>query len=381
MDFSFTEEQTLLRNSVQRFVQDRYDFDTRRAIISSPDGWRQDYWQQFAELGLLAAPFPEEVGGLGGSPVDTMVVMEEFGRGLVVEPYVPTVVLCGGAILHGGSQAQKETLLGEIVGGERVMALAFAEPKSRFALEDVSTTAKKSGAGYVLDGHKAVVIGAPWADSLIVSARTAGGQHDRSGITLFLVPKNASGVSCRDYPTVDGLRASEVTLESVSVDADAVIGPVDGGLALLERVIDEGIAAISAEASGAMKVLTDKTVDYSKNRKQFGVAIGKFQVLQHRMVDMYMMYEQAMSMTYMVTLKLGLDEAERKRAASAAKVQIGKSARFVGQSAVQIHGGMGVTNELDVGHYFKRLTMIDTLFGNVDYHMTRYTALSRELGL
>ncbi len=376
MDFSFTEEQTLLRNSVQRFLADRYDFDTRQGIVASDEGWRREFWQEFANLGLLAAPFPEELGGLGGSAIETMIVMEEFGRGLVVEPFLPTVVLGGAALRHGGTDAQKQMLIPEIASGSLILALAYAEPQGRYNLADLTTTAKRSGGGYTLTGQKAVVLAGPWADKFIVTARTGGGQRDAQGVTLFLVDKGAKGLSTRDYPTVDGFRASELSLENVEVGADAVIGEVDNGLPLIERVIDEGIAAICGEAIGNMKILTDTTVEYSKNRTQFGVPIGKFQVLQHRMVDMYMNYEQSVSMTYMVTLNLDAPDSERKRAASAAKVQIGKAGRFVGQSAVQIHGGMGVTNELNVGHYFKRLTMLDTLFGNTDHHMRRYTALS-----
>ena len=375
MDFAFTEEQTLLRNSVQKFVQNAYPFDTRRAIVKSESGWKRENWKQFAELGLLGAPFTEEQGGLGGGPIETMIIMEEFGRGLVVEPYLGTVVLAGGFLRHGGSKAQKEQLIPEIVEGKRVFAFAFAEPQGRYNFADLQVSAKKSGAGYTLNGHKAVVIGAPWADTLIVTARTSGGQRDEKGVSVFLVDKKAKGVATRDYPTVDGLRASEVTFENVSVGADALIGQADNGLKLVEQVTDEGIAALSAEAIGAMKVLNDTTVEYCKTRKQFGVPIGKFQVLQHRRVDMFMNYEQSVSITYMVTLKLGESETERKKAASAAKVQIGKAGRFIGQNAVQLHGGMGMTDELNVGHYFKRLTMIDTMFGNVDHHLKRYASL------
>jgi len=375
MDFSFTEEQTLLRNTVAKLIQDDYDIETRRKVIRAEPGWRPQLWKQFAELGLLAAGMPEEQGGLGGGPIDTMIVMEEFGRGLVVEPFVPTVVIGGGFLMHGGSAAQKSEWLAKIAGGDTVMAFAYAEPQGRYNLADLATTATKRGGGYVLNGHKAVVVGAPWADTLIVTARTAGGQRDEKGVSVFLVDKKAKGVSTRDYPTVDGLRASEIAFENVSIPADALIGQPDAGLALVERVADEAIAALCAEASGAMKVLLDTTVDYSKTRKQFGVPIGKFQVLQHRMVDMFMNYEQSVSVTYMVTLKLGDEESERKRAASAAKVHIGKAGRFIGQSAVQIHGGMGMTDELNVGHYFKRLTMIDTQFGDVDHHLRRYAAL------
>ena len=375
MDFAFSEEQTLLRNSVQKFVQNGYPFDTRRAIVKSEPGWKRENWKQFAELGLLGVPFTEEQGGLGGGPIETMIIMEEFGRGLVVEPYLGTVVVAGGFLRHGGSKGQQEQLIPEIVEGKRVFAFAFAEPQGRYNLADLQVTAKKSGNGYTLNGHKAVVIGAPWADTLIVTARTSGAQRDEKGVSVFLVDKKAKGVGTRDYPTVDGLRASEVTFENVSVGADAVIGHVDDGLKLVEQVTDEAIAALSAEAIGAMKVLNDTTVEYCKTRKQFGVPIGKFQVLQHRMVDMFMNYEQSVSITYMVTLKLGESETERKKAASAAKVQIGKAGRFIGQNAVQLHGGMGMTDELNVGHYFKRLTMIDTMFGNVDHHLKRYASL------
>jgi pimeloyl-CoA dehydrogenase small subunit len=375
MDFSFTEEQTLLRNSVQKFVQNDYTFEARRAIAKSDAGWKRENWKTFAELGLLGAPFAEEYGGLGGGPVETMIIMEEFGRGLVIEPYLGTVVLAGGFLSHGGTAEQKKKLIPEIIEGKRVFAFAFAEPQGRYNLADLAVSAKKSGSGYTLSGHKAVVVGAPWADTLVVTARTGGGQRDEKGVSVFLVDKKTKGVSTRDYPTVDGLRASEVTFENVALGADALVGAEGAGLPLIERVVDEGIAALSAEAIGAMKVLNDTTVEYCKTRKQFGVPIGKFQVLQHRMVDMFMNYEQSVSITYMVTLKLSESETERKKAAAAAKVQIGKAGRFIGQNAVQLHGGMGMTDELNVGHYFKRLTMIDTMFGNVDHHLKRYASL------
>ena len=375
MDFAFTEEQTLLRNSVQRYLADNYKYEDWRKFTRSDAGRDPKHWAQFAELGLFAAALPEEHGGLGGGALETMVVMEEFGRALVVEPYVPTVVIGGGALKYGGSDAQKAEWLPKIAAGETIMAFAFAEPTGRYNLADLTTTAKKQGGNYVLSGQKAVVIGAPWADQLVVTARTAGGRRDEKGVSVFLVAKKTKGVSLRDYPTMDGSRASEITFENVEVQADRLIGEADGGLALVERVTDEAIAGTCAEATGAMKVLVDATVEYSKTRKQFGVPIGKFQVLQHRMVDMFVNYEQALSMTLMVTLKLDESEAERKRAASAAKVQIGNSGRFVGQGAVQVHGGMGMTDELNVGHYFKRLTMIDTLYGSVDHHLKRYAML------
>ena len=376
MDFSYSEEQTLLRNSVSKYLADKYTFDSWRKFTRSDLGRDPAHWKQFAELGLLAAPLPEEHGGLGGGAVDAAVVMEEFGKALVVEPYVPTVIIGGGLLKHGGSDAQKSEWLSKIAAGETMMAFAFAEPQGRYNLADLTTSAKKQGSGYVLNGQKAVVIGAPWADQLIVTARTAGGQRDTKGVSVLLVDKKAKGVSSRDYPTVDGLRAAEITFENVEVPAANVIGPADDALPLIERVVDEAIAATCAEATGCMKVLVDTTVAYSKQRKQFGVPIGKFQVLQHRMVDMFVNYEQSVSITLMVTLKLDESDAERAKAASAAKVTIGKSGRFVGQSAVQIHGGMGMTDELNVGHYFKRLTMIDALYGNADHHLKRYAALS-----
>jgi alkylation response protein AidB-like acyl-CoA dehydrogenase len=343
-------------------------------IVRSEEGMSREIWEQFAELGLLAAPFSEDMGGLDGGPIETMVIMEELGRGLVVEPYLPTIVLCGGILSRHASDAQKEANLPGIIGGEDVWALAYAEPQSRFNPADVVTSAKADGDGYVLNGTKAVVAAAPWASKLIVSARISGEQRDSDGLGLFIVDKSANGVSTQDYPTVDGNRASEVTLENVAVGADALIGEAGNGLALLEEALDFGIGAVCAEAIGHMKCLNDATVEYCKTRKQFGVPIGSFQVLQHRMVDMFMEYEQSVSMTYMVNMKLTESEAERKKAAAGAKVQIGKSGRFVGQEAVQLHGGMGMTEELNVGHYFKRLTVIDTQFGNVDHHLKRFAA-------
>ena len=372
MDFSFTEEQQLLRSSIARFLQDQYSIDTRRDIIASETGWRRDYWEQFAELGLLAAAFPEADGGFRSSPADTLVIMEEFGKGLVVEPYLPTAILGSAFLCGGASEAMRADLIPSIIEGETLLAFAYAEPQGRYNLADLATTAQKDGGSYVINGHKAVVIGAPMADKFIVTTRTAGQQRDRDGITVLLVDSNASGVSRRDYTTIDGSRASEVMFDNVRVDAEAVIGEPDSGLPLIEAAVDAGIAAICAEALGAMKTINDMTVEYAKTRQQFGAPIGRFQVLQHRMVDMLIAYEQAVSMTYMVHLKLEETPVERAKAAAAAKVQIGKAGRYIGQQAVQIHGGMGMTDELALGFYFKRLTMIDTQFGNVDHHLRRY---------
>lgn len=377
MNFDYTEEQNAIRDSLSKWAAQQYDFDKRRAALASEDAWKQN-WATFAELGLLAAPLPEDFGGLGGGAIDVSVVAEEFGKALIVEPYIPTVVLGAGALKYAGSAAQKDEHLNAIAGGERIIAFAQAEPKSRWALNDVSTTAKKDGAGYVLNGQKAVVLGAPQADHLLVSARTAGGQRDAKGVSLFLVAKNVKGVSTRDYPTIDGTRASEVYFENVSVGADALVGAADGALPLIERIVDEANAAYCSEAVGCMRMMTDLTREYAKTRKQFGRAIAEFQVLQHRMVDMFMASEESYSMALRATIKLGESEQERAKAVSAAKVSIGKLSRFVGQAAVQIHGGMGVTDEMRVGHYFKRVTMIDATFGNVDYHLRRYIAFGGE---
>jgi pimeloyl-CoA dehydrogenase small subunit len=375
MNFDYTDEQNMLRDSIAKWAQGQYDFDKRREALKSEDAWKKN-WATFAELGLLAAPLPEDFGGLGGGPIDVSVVMEEFGKALVVEPYVATVVIGAGALRDAGSAAQKDEHLTAIAGGERVIAFAQAEPKSRWALNDVSTTAKKDGAGYVLSGQKAVVLGGPQADTLLVTARTAGAQRDAKGISLFLVPKNAKGVTTRDYPTMDGTRASEVYFENVSVGADALVGAADGALPLIEKLVDEANTAHCHEAVGCLRMMTDLTREYAKTRKQFGRAIAEFQVLQHRMVDMFMATEESVSIALLATLKLDASDAERAKAVAAAKVSIGRAGRFVGQAAVQTHGGMGVTEEMRVGHYFKRVTMLDSTYGNVDYHLKRYAALT-----
>jgi alkylation response protein AidB-like acyl-CoA dehydrogenase len=376
MDFSFTEEQSMLRDTLASFLADKYDFETRRKIITSESGWRADYWKAFAEeLGILGAPFPEDLGGLGGGPVENMIVMEELGKALVVEPYLGTVVI-GGAFLKPDLNAQAADLVGKIIGGETVLAFAYAEPQGRYNWADLKTTARKDGAGFVLNGHKAVVVGAPWADRLIVTARTGGGQRDAKGVSVFLVEKAAKGVVTRDYPTVDGGRASEIYFENVALGAEALIGQEGQGLPLVERAIDIAAVAACGEAMGVLRKLHEGTLDYTRDRKQFGQPIASFQVLQHRMVDMFIALEQAVSMTYMATLKLDEADGERAKAVSAAKVQVGRSLRFVGQNAIQLHGGMGMTDELAIGHYFKRGTILESLFGSVDHHLSRYEGLS-----
>ena len=377
MDFSLSDEQSMLKDSIEKFVQNDYDFDTRRKIMANDEGFSRELWGQMAELGWLAVPFAEEDGGFGGGAIELMLVMEQIGRGLIVEPYMATVVLAGGFLKRAGSAEQKEKYLSGVIDGSKLGAFAFAEPQGRFNLADLTTTAAADGDGYVLNGHKAVVLNGPSADFLVVSARTSGEQRDEEGVSVFVLDADTAGVSRRDYPTVDGLRAAEITLENVRVGADALIGDAGKALPLIQEVIDEATLAVGCEAVGNMEVAYKSTVDYSKQRVQFGQPIGKFQVLQHRMVDMFMEYEQAKSLMYMAAMRM--DEgygAVAQKAVSAFKVQVGKSGRFVGQQAVQVHGGMGMTEELHIGHYFKRLTMIDTLFGNVDFHLRRFGSIA-----
>jgi alkylation response protein AidB-like acyl-CoA dehydrogenase len=376
MDFNFTEEQSMVRDTVASFLQDKYDFETRRKIVASESGWRADYWQAFAEeLGILGASFSEELGGLGGGAVDNMIIMEEFGKALVIEPYLGTVVIGGGFMKHSGYAGAASVIEG-IIAGTTTVAFAYAEPQGRYTWQDLKTAARKEGSGYVLNGHKAVVVGAPFATHLVVTARTGGAQRDAGGVSVFLVDKILPGIVTRVYPTVDGGRASEIYFENVSIPADALIGEEGNGLPLVNKVIDEATAAVGAEAVGVLRKLHEGTLDYAKQRKQFGTAIGNFQVLQHRMVDMFIEVEQAVSMTYMATIKLDESDDERAKAVSAAKVRIGRACKFVGLNAIQIHGGMGMTDELAIGHYFKRASIIEGLFGSVEHHLKRYEGLS-----
>ncbi|OSZ71927.1 pimeloyl-CoA dehydrogenase small subunit [Sphingomonas sp. IBVSS1] len=368
MDFNFTEEQTMLRDSLSRYLANTYDFDTRQKTVREGKGWNPAVWTAFAEeLGILCAPFSEAHGGLGGGPVENMVVMEELGRAIVLEPYLSTVVIGGGALKAVGGAIADELIPGIIAGQVRI-AFAAYEPQGRFHLNDVTTTLK----GGQLNGHKAVVEGASHATHLLVTARTGGAQRDTGGIALLLIPADAAGITRRDYLTVHGTSASEVYFENVAV-GDAHVLAADA-LPLVERIVDEATVALCAEACGVLKVLHAQTLDYAKQRKQFGKAIGDFQVIQHRLVDMFMEVEQAVSMTMMATLKL--DSDERAAAVSMAKAKVGKAAKFVGQNAVQIHGGIGITQELAVGHYFKRATLIENQFGSVDFHLSRYENLT-----
>ena len=375
MDFNFNEEQSLIQGQVSQFIQRDYDWEKRQELSNSERGFSDENWKQFGELGWLGISISEASGGFGGSSLDTMIIMEEFGKGLVVEPFLETIVLSASIVDEAGSQQQKDEVLNKVIEGSLHLATAFSEPQSRFNLEDVVTTGTKQDDSYVINGFKSVVMNGPAADKFIISVRTSGSQSDNEGITLFLVDSDQKGVSKRDYSTVDGRKACELTLEDVLVPSDAIIGKEGNGLGLLKESINKGILAVSAEAVGAMEVLYKTTVEYTKTREQFGQAIGKFQVLQHRMVDMFMEYEQAKSLLYMATIKHSEGAKDADKAIAGLKYHIGKAGKFVGQQSVQLHGGMGVTDELNVGHYFKRLTTIGTIFGNSDYHLTKYSKL------
>jgi pimeloyl-CoA dehydrogenase small subunit len=374
MDFDLSEEQRLLKESVDGLLTDAYDFDARKKYMAEKGGWSKALWGKLAEQGLLGLPFSEDDGGFGAGGVETMIVMEALGKALVLEPYLATVILGGGFLRHGGSVEQKAAYIPGIIDGSKTFAFAQLEKNSRYDLGDVSTTAKKKGDGWVIDGEKFVVLNGETAEMLVVTARTKGGQRDSSGIGVFLVPGNAKGIAKKGYPTQDGLHAADITFTGVEVGSDAVIGDPENALPLIERVVDEARTALCAEAVGAMDESLKSTVEYLKTRKQFGVAIGSFQTLQHRAADMFVAVEQARSMSMFATMASEFDNArERATAVAAAKVQIGKSAKFVGQQSIQLHGGIGMTQEAKIGHYFKRLTMIENTFGDTDYHLRRVT--------
>lgn len=375
MDFELTDEQRMLKDSVLRLIAERYSFEKRKTYLAAADGWSRDMWRQYAELGVLGLPFAESDGGLGAGPVETMIVMDAFGRGLVLEPYLATVVLGGGFLRLAGSPQQRETLIPRIADGTLVLAFAHSEDQSRYSLADVASTARRGADQWVLDGKKRFVLHGASADKLIVSARVAGERCDRSGIALFLVDSDARGVSRRDYLTQDRLRAADVTLSHVRLPADALLGVAGQALPLIEQVTDQAIAALCAEAVGCMERAHEITVEYMKIRKQFGVPIGSFQALQHRAVDMLVMIEQARSMALYATMSAGEPATDmQRRAIAAAKVQIGNSSRFVGQQAIQLHGGIGVTEECEVGHHFRRLSMIEMLFGDSAHHLAALAA-------
>ena len=374
MDFSYSDEQQMLQDSVQKFVHNQYDFETRKGILNRTKGYSDEYWQLFAELGWLTVPFREEDGGFGGSAVDLLVMMEEFGKGIVVEPFIATAVIAGGLISELGSQQQKEELIPQIMEGRLQLATAFAETGSRYNLASVATTAIKNGDRYIINGEKIVVLNGPDADKILVTVRTSGEERSVDGISILLVDASSAGISKVSYSAVDGHRQAEISFKSVSVPASALLGVEGNALEALSQVIDRATLAVCAEAVGAMGVLLKKTVEYTKTRKQFGTAIGTFQALQHRMAEMFVECELARSIVIMAAMKLdsGESAAEKAKAVSAAKSKVGRAMRKVGQESVQLHGGIAITDELDVGHYFKRVTTIENMFGNTDFHTMRF---------
>ena len=375
MNFELSEEQKMIQQSVERFVQENYDLTNRVKISSEDPGYSQEYWTAMAELSWLGLAFSEEEGGFGGNQIDTLVLMEQFGKGLVLEPFLANIVLGGGAIKRGGSPAIKESTLPNLIEGNLQVTLAYAEEQSRFDIEDVATAAREDGSNFIINGKKSMVLNAESADKIVVVTRTSGSQVDEDGISLFLVDATSKGIERENFPTVDGLRASEITFTDVEVPSDNLIGEKDKGFSILQAVVNDAILALSAEAVGAMEVLYKDTVEYTQQREQFDHPLSDFQVLQHRMVDMFMEYEQCKSLLLRATMETVQDPILAQRTVHALKHLIGKSGIFVGESAVQLHGGMGVTEELRIGHFFKRLLVIDSQFGNSDFHLDKFTSL------
>jgi len=371
MDLSFTDIQLMLIDSVEKFISNDYSFERRQQYAASDVGYSPDVWATFADLGWTAVPFAEDDGGFDGGPVELMVMMQQFGRGLIVEPYLANIVLVGGVLRRAASSSQKTKLLQPLISGELQAALAVTEPQSRYDLANIETSATKDGDQWVINGRKGVVLNGGNAGLLIIPARTSGSNTDRDGITLFAVGGMADGVSRDAYPTVDGHQAAEINLEDVRVESNAMLGEIDKAYAVLDAVVDEATLAVCAEAVGIMQVLTDKTVEYSKSREQFGVPIGSFQALQHRMVDMLTACEQSYSLLLWAAMANADQTDDAKRSISALKYQVGTAGKKVGQEAVQIHGAMGVSWDVDIAHYFKRLTTIGQMFGNADWHLDK----------
>ena len=378
MDFNFTDEQQLLADTVQRFVREQYSFEKRREILKTAAGWSRDVWQELAGLGLTALNVPEEHGGLNGGPVDTMLVMNALGEGLLLEPFLGAAVLAPALVARLNDAKAAQDLLPAIASGERIVIVAHQEPKTRGELNHVATRAEKSGDGYVLDGYKNVIAHGGAADELLVTARISGTTTDTAGISVFRVDPQAAGVSVLPYRTIDGQPAADIELRGVKLAASSRIGAEGLAFGAIEAAHEIALSAICAEAVGIMKAINAATLDYTRNRKQFGQPIAKFQVLQHRMADMFLQSEQAKSMSYLAAIKcVDADATERRRSLSAAKVVIGQAGKYIGQQAVQLHGGMGMTDELIVSHYFKRLTTIDLIFGDADFHTQQFIAASR----
>ena len=372
MDFDLTEEQRLLRESVERLLADHYDFVKRRSYLAEPDGWSRALWAQYAELGLLGLPFAEDHGGFGGGPIEVMLVMEAFGRVLALEPYLATVVLAGTALRLAGNEAHKSALLPQIAEGGMILAFAHGERQARYDLTDVMTIAKPRGGGWVLDGAKSVVLHGDSAQWLVVSARNAGARDDTDGITLFLVDAAANGVARRSYPMRDGTRAAEISLSGVEIGENDVLGEVGAALPIIQRVVEAGIAATAAEVVGAMETMQAMTLEYLKTRQQFGRPIGQNQVLQHRATEMLMELERGRSMAMLAAMMVEEpDAAERAHNIGMAKIGVGQASKFVSQNTIQLHGGIGMTEEYAVGHYFRRCMVIEHLFGDAAHHLSR----------
>ena len=375
MNFELSEEQKMIQQSVERFVQENYDLSNRIKISSEDPGFSKEYWSSMAELGWLGLAFSEEDGGFGGNQIDTLVLMEQFGKGLVLEPFLANVVLGGGSIKRGASEEIKDSIIPSLIDGSLQITLAYAEEQSRFDIEDVATAAREENGGFIINGKKSMVLNAESADKIVVVARTSGSQVDEEGISLFVVDADAEGIEKENFPTVDGLRASEIIFKDVKVESTSLIGEKDKGFSILQAVVNDAILALAAEAVGAMEVLYKDTVEYTQQREQFDHPLSDFQVLQHRMVDMFMEYEQCKSLLFRATMETVQDPSLSQRTVHALKHLIGKSGIFVGESAVQLHGGMGVTEELRIGHFFKRLLVIDSQFGNADFHLDKFTSL------
>lgn len=369
MDFSLSDIQQMMQDSASKFIQKDYNFETRRGLADSELGYSEDNWTLFAELGWLALPIEEEFGGVGGNLIDTIFLQQELGKGLVVEPFFPTSLLGASLVQKHASKEQKEEILENVISGKLKLAFAHAEGAASFDVCQTKATACKEGKAYILNGHKAVVLGGASADTLLVCARTAGQTGDKSGLSLFMVKPDQAGVTVKSYATNDGMRAADITFKNVTLDVSSILGNLDTAFDAIDLVLHEALVALSAEAVGIMEVLLEKTSEFIRTREQFGNPISRFQALQHRMADMFMETEQAKSMLYYAAIEMAEDKEDAKRAAKMLKIKIGTAARFVGQQAVQLHGGMGVTDELDVGHYFKRLTCINTLLGSRDFHM------------
>ena len=377
MNFEFTEEQTMIKDSVSRFVRDEYDFDTRRTIIDSDEGISREFWSMFAELGWLSVPFAEEYGGFGGSVEDIVAVMEELGKGIVVEPYASTVVVFGGLLSASDNSALKAEVIPSIIDGSCMGSLASVEVQSRHEMTDVATTATATDGGYKINGEKTVVANGGTADKFIVTARTSGDQFDCDGISLFMVDASAPGVTVKDYKMMDGQRAATVSFKDVQVSESQLLNAVGKGMDLIEQVMPQILIGLSAEALGIMSTLNSTTVEYTKVRKQFDTPISSFQVLQHRMVDTFMACEQTKSMLYRGLCQAGEDDRTALlKTVHALKAMVARYGKLIGEEAIQIHGGIGMTDELNIGHYVKRLMMINVSFGDGDFHQQKFNQLS-----